>query len=68
MTDRARKIKFIRDMRGRYGLEHAVDAAIREHGPSWLTDEQLEDLASTEVRRVRNYQHFQMSNRRRRAI
>lgn len=68
MTDRNRKIKFLKDMRGMYWLQDVVKDAIREHGPSWLTDEQLEDLASTEVKRVRNYQHFQMSNRKRRAL
>lgn len=65
-TTRIRKVKFLRDMRGMYGLQDAVQAAIREHGQHWLTDEQLQDLVSMEARRARSNQHFNMRNRARR--
>jgi hypothetical protein len=66
-TTRQRKLKFLKDMRGFYGLQDAVQDAIREHGQHWLTDEQLQDLVSMEARRTRSNQHFNMRNRARRA-
>lgn len=66
-TSRQRQIKFLKDMRGVYWLQDAVKAAIYEHGSSWLTDEQFEDLVSMEAKRARSSQHFNMRNRARRA-
>lgn len=62
MTTRERKLQFINQC-GPFALEKSVKAAFAQRGARWLTDEQLEDIASDLVSELRSQQRTSRRNR-----
>lgn len=63
-TDRERKLRFIRSF-GRHALETAISEAVcRAGADNFLTDEQLDDIVSEQVKDARAENHRRLRNRR----
>lgn len=60
---RERKLQFINSF-GRYALIDAVSEMVRRKEAPWLTDEQIDDIASKMVEDARITQRMNIRNRR----
>jgi hypothetical protein len=63
---RERKLAFMREI-DTFALRNAVEAAFVRNGPDWLTNEQLDEIVSHQVRRQRWTQRHNRENRKLRA-
>lgn len=64
VTTRTKRIRFINEF-GTFALMKAVAAAFERNGPDWLTDEQLEEIVSEQVRQWRSQARRNRMNRQR---
>jgi hypothetical protein len=59
---RERKLKFMADY-GLVALRQAVMEMFAQHGSDWLTNEQIDDITSYQIRVCRQAQRMNRSNR-----
>lgn len=64
-VSRDKKIRFVNEF-GTHALMKAVAAAFERNGPDWLTDEQLAEITSEQVRQWRRTRRMERQNRQRR--
>ena len=67
MTTQARKLQFVRERLGPYGLGTAAQAMVNRKGADWLTDEQIQEIFAAEVASYRLEQKLNRDNRKRHA-
>jgi hypothetical protein len=60
---RERKLKFMADY-GLVALRQAVMEMLAQHGSDWLTDEQIDDITSYQIRVCRQVQRMNRQNRK----
>ncbi len=61
-VSRMKKIRFVNEF-GTFALMKAVEAAFIRNGPDWLTDVQLDEIVSQQVRYRRRQQRWNRQNR-----
>lgn len=61
-VSRTKKIRFINEF-GTFALMKAVEAAFIRNGPDWLTDEQLDEIVTQQVKDRRRQQRWNRQNR-----